>query len=164
MTAVKLTKDLTYDAPPAAVHAMLATPAFREAACAAQDVVSADVTITPDAAGGMQVVVDQVQRTDDLPSFARTFAGATTRAIQRETWTGTDRATLEIEAPGSPATIRGTIRLAPSGTGTVETVELEVKVKVPLVGGKLEKLLAERIVAGMDAEHAVGTTWLENAR
>lgn len=161
---MKLRRDLSYDASPAEVRAMLATPAFREAACAAQDVVSADVSIESTgtgATGGMQVVVDQVQRTDDLPAFARTFAGATTRAVQREEWSGADRASLVIEAPGSPATIRGSITLTPSGAGTVETVELDIKVSVPLIGGKLEKLLADRIIAGMDAEHRVGTAWLK---
>lgn len=43
-------------------------------------------------------------------------------------------------------------------------MELELKIKVPLVGGKLEKLLAERIAAGMDAEHAVGVAWLAAER
>ncbi|GAA4130506.1 DUF2505 domain-containing protein [Nocardioides fonticola] len=155
---------LTYDAAPAEVHQMLATPAFREAACAAQDVVSAEVSIESGADGAMTVVVDQVQRTDDLPSFARKFAGSTTRAVQKEQWSGPEGGTLAIEAPGSPATIRGSITLAPSGSGTVETVELDIKVSVPLIGGKLEKLLADRIIAGMDAEHRVGTAWLKGDR
>ena len=43
---MKFRHDLTYDAPPADVFAMLSDPAFREAACAAQDVISADVEIT----------------------------------------------------------------------------------------------------------------------
>lgn len=163
MTGVKIRHELAYDSPPSEVHAMLATPAFREAACAAQDAVSAEVTITPDGAG-MQVLVDQVQRTDDLPSFARTFVGATTRALQKETWSGPTSGDLVIEAPGSPATITGTISLAPAGGGTVETVEIEIRVKVPLIGGKLEKLLADRIIAGMDAEHSVGTAWLKGER
>jgi hypothetical protein len=40
-------------------------------------------------------------------------------------------------------------------------VELELRIKVPLIGGKLEKLLAERVAAGMDAEHEVGVAYLE---
>ena len=32
-------------------------------------------------------------------------------------------------------------------------MELEIKVKVPLIGGKLEKLMAEKVAAGMDVEH-----------
>ena len=45
MAAMKFRHELTYDATPAEVFAMLADPAFREAACAAAGVISADVTV-----------------------------------------------------------------------------------------------------------------------
>ena len=160
---MKFRHELRYDASQADVFAMLADPAFREAACAAQDVISAEVTLDREG-NGFSLTIDQEQRTDDLPSFARTFAGDSTRAIQREEWEDTTGGTLHIEAPGKPSEVRGTVTLRPEGTHTVEIVELELKVKVPLIGGKLEKLLAERITAGMDAEHEVGVRWLAGAR
>ena len=64
---------------------MLADPAFREAVCEAMDVISADVQLEPDGEG-FTLVIDQLQKTDDLPGFARTFAGDSTQAIQREEW------------------------------------------------------------------------------
>ena len=75
-------------------------------------------------------------------------------------WPSPTGGDLSIEAPGKPTSITGTIRLEPSGAGTTEVVELEIKVKVPLIGGKLEKLMAEKVKAGMDIEQGVGTTWL----
>ena len=163
MHAMKFRHELSYDASPDQVFAMLADPAFRERVCAAQDVISADVQLTP-GGGGFSLVIDQQQRTDDLPGFARTFAGESTRAIQREEWADTTGGTLKIEAPGKPSEISGTITLRPEGSHTVEIVELEVKVKVPLIGGKLEKLLAEKIRTGMDIEHTVGVAWLAGDR
>lgn len=160
---MKFRHDLTYDAPPADVFAMLADPAFREAACAAQDVISAEVQLER-TGNGFTLTIDQEQRTDDLPGFARTFAGDSTRAIQREEWEDSTGGTLRIEAPGKPSDVRGTITLRAEGSGTREVVELELKIKVPLIGGKLEKLLAERITAGMDAEHGVGVAWLAGER
>jgi hypothetical protein len=160
MCGMQFRHELAYDAGPDQVFAMLADPKFREAACAAQDVVSADVSLERTGAG-FSLVVDQLQRTDDLPSFARTFAGESTRAVQREEWADATGGTLRIEAPGKPSDIAGTITLVADGSGTREIVELELKVKVPLVGGKLEKLLAERVRAGMDAEHGVGVRWLK---
>ncbi|WP_296602145.1 DUF2505 domain-containing protein [Nocardioides sp.] len=156
---MKFRHELAYDAPPAAVFEMLADPEFRQAACAAQDVISAEVTLEREG-NGFTLSVDQEQRTDDLPSFARTFAGASTRAIQREHWADTTGGTLQIDTPGKPSTLKGTITLRPEGSGTVEIVELEIKVKVPLIAGKLEKLLAEKVAAGMDAEHGVGIDYL----
>jgi uncharacterized protein YndB with AHSA1/START domain len=163
MCAMKFRHELVYDAPPAAVFEMLADPAFREAACAAQDVISADVTIER-TGGGFSLVVDQLQKTTDLPGFARTFAGDSTRAVQREVWADTTGGTLVIDTPGKPTEIKGTITLRPEGSGTREIVELEVKAKIPLIGGKIEKLLAEKVAAGMDLEHGVGVDYLAGNR
>ena len=162
MRPMKFRHELRYDAPPDQVFEMLADPAFRQAACEAQDVISAEVQLERDGAG-FTLVIDQLQRTDDLPGFARTFAGASTQAIQRETWASPAGGDLEIEAPGKPTRMSGTIRLEATGTGTTEVVELEIKVKVPLIGGKLEKLMAEKVQSGMDAEHSVGLDWLSRA-
>jgi carbon monoxide dehydrogenase subunit G len=156
---MKFRHELQYDAPPDQVFEMLADPAFRQAACEAQDVISTDIELDRDG-DGFTLVIDMLQRTDDLPGFARTFAGASTRAVQRETWTNTSGGELQIEAPGKPMSMRGTIRLEPDGAGTTEVVELEIKVKVPLIGGKLEKLMADKVTAGMDAEHQAGTAYL----
>lgn len=160
---MKFRHELTYDASPAEVFAMLADPAFRQASCTAQDVVSAEVDLERDG-DGFSLTIDQEQRTDDLPSFARTFAGDTTRAIQREEWADATGGTMRIDTPGKPSEVRGTITLHADGARTVETVELELKVKVPLIGGKLEKLMAAKVAAGMDAEHAVGVRWLAGER
>jgi uncharacterized protein YndB with AHSA1/START domain len=154
--------DLSYDAPPERVFAMLADPEFRRRTCEAMEVLSVDVQLDPAPDGdGFTLVVDQLQNTQDLPSFARTFAGESTRAVQREEWRSTTTGELRIESPGKPAGATGTIRLEPRGSGTTEVVELEIKVKVPLIGGKLEKLMADKVAAGMDVEHAVGVAWLE---
>jgi len=157
---MKFRHELRYDAPPEQVFEMLADPAFREAVAEAMDVISADVELDRDG-DGFTLVIDQLQKTDDLPGFARTFAGDSTQAVQRETWDGPGGGTLEIEAPGKPTRISGSIRLEPAGAGTTEVVELEIKVKVPLIGGKLEKLMAEKVQAGMDLEHEVGRAWLK---
>jgi hypothetical protein len=160
---MKFRHELRYDASPVAVFEMLADAAFREAACAAQEVISAEVHLERDG-NGFSLTVDQEQRTDDLPPFARTFAGHSTRAVQREEWDDSTGGTLRIDAPGKPSEMKGTITLRPEGSETVEIVELDLRVKVPLIGGKLEKLLAERVTAGMDAEHAVGVRWLAGER
>jgi uncharacterized protein YndB with AHSA1/START domain len=160
MTSMRLRHELSYDASPAKVFEMLADPAFREKVSAAMDVVSADVSVdrTED---GFRLTNDQVQRTEGLPSFAKKFAGETTRAIQVEEWRDAAGGSLRIDAPGKPSSIAGTIELLPAGAGTTEVVELEIKVKVPLIGGRLESLLEEQVRKGMDVEHEVGKAWLK---
>lgn len=159
MTTMHFRHELSYDAAPDEVYEMLSDPAFRERVSEAMDVVSAEVAIDR-RDEGFSLVNDQVQRTDGLPSFAKKFTGETTRAIQTEEWPDRHGGSLRIDAPGKPSSIIGTIALVSEGAGTTEVVELDIKVKVPLLGGKLEKLLSETVRNGMDVEHEVGRAWL----
>src|SRR5689334_9071789 len=110
---MRFSHELTYDAPAEEVYAMLADPSFRERVSLAREVVSFDVSLTPSDAG-FTLVNDQIQPTAGLPSFAKKFAGETTKAIQREEWTSHDGGTLTIETPGKPTSMNGTITLSPS--------------------------------------------------
>lgn len=163
MAAMKLRHALSYDASPDEVFAMLADPAFREKVCTAQGVVSHDISLTPSGAG-FDLDMDQVQNTAGLPAIAKKIAGDTTEVTLKERWADPSGGTLEIIAPGKPTSAKGTISLAASGTGTTETVELEIKVKVPIIGGKLENLMADNVRSGMDVEHTVGAAWLAGER
>lgn len=163
MAPMKFRRELAYEAAPDEVFAMLADPAFREKVAAAQDVVSVDVTITPQGEG-FTMVSDQVQRTAGLPAIARKIAGDTTQAIVREEWSDPTSGTIEITAPGKPTKMVGTIRLAASESGTTYVQELEVGVKVPLIAGKLEKIMADNIDEGLSVEHATGIAWLRGDR
>jgi Protein of unknown function (DUF2505) len=159
MTSMKFRHELPYDASPAEVFEMLADPGYRKRVGEALDVVSADVTLERDG-DGFTLTNDQVQRTAGLPSFAKKIAGDTTRVIQTEQWSSPAGGTLRIDAPGKPTSMAGTIELVPDGDGTVEVVELEIKARVPLIGGKLESLMADQVRDGMDIERQVGQAWL----
>ena len=163
MTSMKFRHELSYDAPPADVFAMLSDPAFREKVAAAQDVVSSDITLTPNGEG-FDLVTKQVQNTSGLPAIAKKIAGDTTQAVISEQWADARGGSLEITAPGKPTSATGTITLMETGTGTSEVVELDVKVKVPLIGGKLESVMADQIKAGIETEQTVGTAWLAGER
>ncbi len=163
MTPMKFHKELTYDADPATVHAMLADPAFREKVAAAQEVVSVEVTVTP-AGDGFSLVSDQVQNTSGLPAIAKKIAGDTTRAVIAEEWADATGGTVTITAPGKPTRADGTVALRAAGSGTTQVVDLDVKVKVPLLGGKLEQLMVDTIGDGYDVEHRVGVAWLGGER
>lgn len=159
MTRMKLEHSVRYDATPADVYAMLTDPAFREKASWAQQVESVDVQVT-----GGEVRIEMVQPNTDIPVFARAFAGETTRAIQSESWTGGESADFSVTTPGKPAGISGTRRLVADGGGTLDTFDGEARAKVPLIGGKIEKLIGEKLKQGWDTEHEVGNAWLTGDR
>lgn len=156
---MRFTHRLTYDASPDEVAAMLADPAFREAVCEAMHASDHTVEVLGSGAG-LTVVVDQTQPARGIPSYARKFVGEEIRIVQRESWADGSGGTLSLEIPGKPGTFDGTLTLAAQGAGTVESVDGEVKVKVPLVGGKLEGLVGDLFRAALEAEERVGRTWL----
>jgi hypothetical protein len=152
--------DLRYDgATPDQVYAMLADPAFRERVCEYQRYHRHDITITPDGAG-MSVVVDQHRPADGVPSFAQKFVGDEINVHQQERWTSPTDASLEVAIPGKPGHLKGTVHLAGDAAGTTETVAVEVKVSIPLIGGKIEGMLADMLVKALRAENTVGREWL----
>lgn len=163
MSPMKFRRELAYEAGPDEVFAMLADPAFREKVGAAQQVVSIEVTITP-RGEGFALVSDQLQNTAGLPAIAKKIAGDSTQAIVREDWAGPRSGTIEITAPGKPTRAVGTISLQAAGAGTTYVQELDVTVKVPLVGGKLEKVMADNIDNGLSVEHSTGIAWLKGER
>jgi uncharacterized protein YndB with AHSA1/START domain len=157
--ATKLSYELTYDAPLTDVAEMLMEPAFREQVCAAQGALRTDVSVTEEG-GGRQVVVDQVQAADGIPSFAQKFVGDEINLVQTEQWGDAESGTVEVVIPGKPGQMRGTITLTEAGGTTTELVEMEIKVGIPLVGGKVEGLIADLLRKALKAENAVGRTYL----
>lgn len=150
---------LHYDAPPEAVHAMLADPRFREQVCDAQHMIERTVSVA-EYPQSMTVRVDQVRPADGIPSFAKRIVGDRIHITQNEEWSGPTHATLDVGIPGKPGHLKGSITLESEGEGTVETVEGDLKVHVPLVGAKLEALVAEVFEHALQAEQRVGTAWL----
>jgi hypothetical protein len=54
----------------------------------------------------------------------------------------------------------GTLRMAPGGSGTRIDVDGDLKAKIPLLGGKVEKAAEQPILSAIDKEQEVGTAWL----
>ena len=163
MLAMKFSHQMTYDAAPADVHAMLADPQFREKVCAAMHSVRHDVSIDP-SGEGMKVVVDQTQPANGIPSFAKKFVGEEIRIVQREIWSNASASSLVVEIPGKPGDMQGDIALGANGQGTVETVSGDIKVKLPMVGGKLEGLIGDLLRSALRTEERVGRAWLAGDR
>lgn len=155
----RLVHDLTYDAPASAVTAMLADPAFREEVCDYQGVLRKTVVIET-VGEGMHVTIDQWQRTSGVPSFAKRVVGDETNIIQREIWTTPLLGDITVTIPGKPGDMSGTARIDEAHGVTTETVDLAIKVGVPLVGGKLESLISDLLLKALRAENKVGRDYL----
>ncbi len=111
---------------------------------------------------GAQVAVRKTQALAGAPAIATKLTGDTVTLEQREVWGSPTTAELTISLPGKPVELRdGRITLTdrPDG-GCDQVVSGDLRVKVPLVGGKLESMLSEILRAAMRRQAEVGDAWL----
>lgn len=155
----RLTHELTYDAPLTEVAEMLRDPAFRTAVCERQHVLGHEVTVTRDG-DAADVLVERQQAVEGVPAVAAKVVGDEITIVQRETWHDLTSGDYTVGIPGKPGHIAGTVALTESGGLTVETVELDVTVSIPLVGGKLEGVVIDLLKAALRTEHEVGVAHL----
>lgn len=143
------------------VVAMVTDPKFREAVCDYQQVVSRSATVTGgDGGGGTKVVLDYEHASKNVPPIAKKFVGETIPIHQEETWSTPTAADVEVTIPGKPGDMKGKARIVQRGNDVVETIELTVKVGIPLIGGKIEGMIAGLLGQAFRAENKVGSKWL----
>ena len=141
------------------VFAMLGDPAFRKAVGNYQRVTDFSCEIEPTDTG-MQVRLEQAHGTDRIPAFAQRLVGSELRFVQTEAWKSPAGADLHVTIPGKPGEMVGSTFLTQSGEGVTQEISLGVKVSIPLVGGKVEDLIAGFVGKAFDAEGKVGAKWL----
>jgi hypothetical protein len=94
-----------------------------------------------------------------LPGAVRSILSGDLVVEREERWQGHEsagRATIN----GVPAEIKSRGRLASKGDGTELVVSAEVKVSIPLIGGKIEKVVAEQVTKLLAAEAEYAEKWL----
>lgn len=96
--------------------------------------------------GGVLLVVSR-ELPEGVPGFLEKFLPRDGRACQTDEWgpagaDGVRQGTWRADIPGAPAKVGGTMRLEPAGSGCTYTVDGEVRVRVPIIGGRAESFLA----------------------
>lgn len=86
----------------------------------------------------------------DLPGVVKSVVGGDGIQIERdETWTRAGDhydGTVAVALPGLPAGASGVMRLTPTPEGSELVVTVDVVVKVPIIGGKIEETVGQQIV------------------
>jgi Protein of unknown function (DUF2505) len=80
----------------------------------------------------------------------------------RRTAPGAYAGDVEVAIAGVPASASGTMRLADSGTGSEFEVHATVEVRVPLIGGMIEEIIAGQVRRLLEAETGFTVRWLES--
>ncbi|WP_344109966.1 DUF2505 domain-containing protein [Kribbella alba] len=160
---MELKLSASYDATPEEVFAIVTDATFREQACEKTKALSYDVKVT-ESGGDTVVRVQREMPSDNVPDIARKFVGQTLTVVQTETWhpanaDGSRNAEVKGEITNTPVTLRGTARISSDGTQTVQAIDLDVKVAVPLIGKKIEPFVVDAIRSGLQKEHELGRDW-----
>lgn len=83
-----------------------------------------------------------------LPGFAKKVLGETMTVVQEDVWDlSTRKGQLKIEMHGAPISINAEMSLEQGENGGENHVQWQINSRVPLIGGKIAKLVADDIQA-----------------
>ena len=165
---MKISATFDYAATPHDVFAMLIDDDFQARKCVATGALSHSVSIS--AQGERTVIVSKRDLpTDGFPDFVKSLVGATLAVTETQDWgpagpDGARQGRLTVDIAGAPIDLAGTLSLAPAAQGSVETVDGDLKARIPLIGSKIERAAAPAIESAMRAERETGQAWLGTAK
>lgn len=125
------------------VRAVLDDPDFRDEVARTAGADEVEVLVEEYDDGSVVATLDTVQSTASMPSIAQRFLGGELRIHQVENWTSLDEASLLVQIPGQPGQVIGTVTLIARDGVTLQTVDADISAKIPLLGGRVEKLIGQ---------------------
>ena len=146
-----------FDADVETLFALMSDPDFCMRKYA--DAGATDIQIDSDQRDDGPTLVSRRKLTVDLPGFAKKVMQPTNTVVQTDEWSPADEkgrrvCRYKVEVQGVPSRIDGTVTLTPDGDGARQDVEAEVKVSIPLLGGKLEKFAVDNGLKALEQEAA----------
>jgi hypothetical protein len=150
-------RTVTYEYPaaPDMVAALLRDPEFLRSRSEQAGDKNVEVRVE-ELGDGLRVVVARDKKVA-LPAFAKRMFQPTNRITDDVRWRRVGErwvADYTLEIAGVPGEVKGRSTLAPSAAGTVHELWFEVTARVPLLAGKLESFVADRVVETF-RDHAV---------
>lgn len=157
---MKISKQWTLPATPDEVYELSIDPTYQDEICEEAGALSHQSTVAETGAGH-EVKVQRVMPSGDVPDLVKKLVGDKVDVTQVITWgarqsDGSREGVLDVSIKGQPITMKGTTTITPDGDGTAVDVTADLKAKLPLVGGRIEKLTAPEIIKAIGAEETVG--------
>ena len=154
---MKYSERIDYPQTSAQLLPVFSNPAFFEAKYAATGAHDIRVLETEHGNGRFRIKVSRKVPTDvPIPSFARSLVPQDITLIQTDSWDlEKGVGSLDIEFVGIPVRVHCELLLKDVAGKAVEDLHFDIKVNVPLIGGKLEKLLADDLKVKFTKDTAV---------
>lgn len=100
-----------------------------------------------------------------VPRFAQKILTPHAMTTQTEVWQQSDtghRGEFDVKAAGIPGRVKGTMTLEPDAAGAVHQISAKVTAEVPVIGGKIAKLLADDTLRVIAAEYEFGDAYFRD--
>lgn len=100
-----------------------------------------------------------------LPDFAKKFIGESVTVVQQDAW-DLDKQTgrIDMDIKGAPLKVFTEMQLKEDGQGCANHLRWNVNCSIPLIGGKLEKVLSEDLQQKSRTDYQVSTKILRDYR
>ncbi|MGI4893721.1 MAG: DUF2505 domain-containing protein [Janthinobacterium lividum] len=155
--------DLPAD--PVQAFAVLVDPAFLAARAVRSDALQHTSDVRTEGTATV-VTSSRTVRTTGLPAAAAKFLGDTAVIGQVERWEevgpdGSRDGSLTLTVEGAPVTLAATARLRAAGAACVYELIGTLSVRVPLLGGGVERATLPGLLALIRSEVDVARQWLQ---
>ena len=160
---MQFTQSISYPGTVDEVVAMYLTPAYLERRFG-QFVVEGSSTVSVE---GERASFAGTVRPELIPAAASRFVKSDLRVTFTEEWAtneagATSRTSVTVD--GAPVSVEATSTLSPSDAGSAREVSGNVSVRVPLLGGRIEKEAVTHLGRVVEREQALATNWLGEHR
>ncbi|MGX7824127.1 DUF2505 domain-containing protein [Actinokineospora sp. 24-640] len=158
--ASRIEHHAALDAPASRVRAALVSREYLQERLAAIGGPGAALVDLTTAGETVTYRLRQMVPAEHLPSVARSVLRGDLVVDRTETWTTAFTGTTSAQVSGVPGEITGAHTLTDTDTGCLWRTEGTARVKIPLIGGKIETVIAEQVIRLLATEAAFTAEWL----
>ncbi|MEO6882236.1 MAG: DUF2505 domain-containing protein [Mycobacteriaceae bacterium] len=162
----RISHDASYPCSPAELHAALTDPAYWRARVDAVGGPGATLDDVRPLDGGVEVALTQKVAAEHLPSIVSKIVSGDLSIARTEAWgplegsSATGRTTAQVAS--TPAFVGSTAELSGDSDGCTVCTRGEVKVSVPLIGGRLEQAVSDAVLRLLQAEQKFTASWVRH--
>ena len=158
---IELSWDLT--STPDEVYEDAINPEYQDDKCKAAGAITFSSKVE-ETGQGHTSTVQRLMSSGDVPELVKKVVGDKVDVLETIAWgpkqaDGSRKGDLTVHMKGQPISMKGFTYIKPNGTGSTVGVDAELKAKIPVIGGKIEKMGSPEIIKAIKAEEATAHEW-----
>ena len=160
---MEFTQSVSYPSTVEEVVAMYLTPDYQQRRFGSFVVEGSESV----AVEGERITFSGTARPELLPAAAARFVKGALRVSFAEEWRRDEdgaRSRTTVTVDGAPVSVEASSALSPSEEGCVRQIRGNLSVRIPLLGGRIEKEAVAHLGRVVERERELATQWLEEHR